>query len=287
MPISPHKRLRSNDGRSSRASSAGENKENGSGNVAAAAAAAAAAPAGVSAPAVILKPQLKEVKYDESMTPQQWFQDWEHMFLVAFEGNPVSERYKMACMTNVLTREQLQRFTFRTEENTTLNKFKTAFSEIFSRPLPKQFADFEATRMRDNETPRAFHSRCESFLPCIKIGDNKLAQWNFLNKLADNDSQREAMKMRVSNRRWGDILAMIEKLWSSSRGKRRHETVLEFDEEEDEAPQDKENNEDVNAVHSGGSSPNLLGRGRGAGCSRNYKKGRGTHSSSLCFPNRM
>ena len=48
-------------------------------------------------PAVIFKPQLKEVKYDESMTPQQWFQDWEHMFLVAFEGNPVSERYKMAC----------------------------------------------------------------------------------------------------------------------------------------------------------------------------------------------
>ena len=141
--------------------------------------------------------------------------------------------------------------------------------------------------MRDNEIARAFHSHCESLIPCIKMGDCKLAQWNFLNKLANSDSRREAMKIWVSNRRWGDILAMIEKLWSSSRGKRRHETVLEFDEEEDEAPQDKENNEDVNAVHSGGSSPNLLGRGRGAGCSRNYKKGRGTHSSSLCFPNRM
>ena len=89
-------------------------------------------------------------------------------------------------------------------------EFKTAFSKIFSRPLPKQFPDIEAARMRDNETPRAFHSRCESLIPCIKMGDCKLAQWNFLNKLADSDSWREAMKMWVSDRRWGDILAIIK-----------------------------------------------------------------------------
>ena len=74
------------------------------------------------------------------------------------------------------------------------------------------------------------------------------------------------MKMWVSDSRWGDILAMIEKLWSSSRGKRRHETILEVDKEEDEAPENK-NNGDINVVH--------------------YKKGRSSHSSSLCFPHRM
>ena len=95
--------------------------------------------------------------------------------------------------------------------------------------MPKQFADFEASRMRDNETSRAFHSRCEALVPCIKIGDNKLAQWNILNKLTDSDSRKEAMKMWVPDRLWKDILAMIEKLWSSSRGKRGHETVLEVD----------------------------------------------------------
>ena len=41
------------------------------------------------------------------------------------------------------------------------------------------------------------------------MGDCKLAQWNFLNKLANSDSRREAMKIWVSNRRWGDILAII------------------------------------------------------------------------------
>ena len=54
--------------------------------------------------------------------------------------------------------------------------------------MPKQFADFEASRMRDNKTSRAFHSHCEALVPCIKIGDNKLAQWNILNKLTDSDS---------------------------------------------------------------------------------------------------
>ena len=100
--------------------------------------------------------------------------------------------------------------------------------------MPKQFADFEASRMRDNETSRAFHSHCEALVPCIKIGDNKLAQWNILNKLTDSDSRKEAMKMWVPDRLWKDILAMIEKLWSSSRGKRGHETVLEVDKGEDE-----------------------------------------------------
>ena len=72
--------------------------------------------------------------------------------------------------------------------------------------MPKQFADFDAPRMRDNQTPRAFHSRCEALVPCIKIGDNKLAQCYFLNKLTDNESWKEAMKMWVSDRPWKDIL---------------------------------------------------------------------------------
>ena len=90
----------------SRASSAGETEENGSGNVttpakaAATANAAAAAPAAVSAPAVIFKPQLQNVKYDEFMTPQQWFQDWERMLLVAYKVRPMSEKYQLACMEN-------------------------------------------------------------------------------------------------------------------------------------------------------------------------------------------
>ena len=108
--------------------------------------------------------------------------------------------------------------------------------------------------MRDNETPRAFHSCCESLVPCINIGDNKLAQWNFLNKLTDSDSQKKAMKMWVSDRLWEDILARIK--------------------------------EDVNVVHNGGSGPTLHTRGRGGGCGRNYKSGRGSHSLSLCFLHR-
>ena len=64
--------------------------------------------------------------------------------------------------------------------------------------------------------------------------------------------------MWVSDRLWEDILAMIKKLWSSSRGKRRNQTVLEVDEEEDEVLKDKE---DVYAVHNGGSHPTLHARG--------------------------
>ena len=145
---------------------------------------------------------------------------------------------------------------FRIEENTTLDEFKTSFAEIFSRPLPKQFAIFEAARMRDSKKGLLFllpESLIPS-IPCIKIGDSRLAQWIFLNKLADGDSRRKAMEMWVSDHRWGDILAMIEKLCSSARNKRRQETILEVDDEEDEAP---ENNGDVNTVHSGGSRPNL------------------------------
>ena len=44
--------------------STAENEENSSGSITA----AAAAPATASAPAMIFKPQLREVKYDESMT---------------------------------------------------------------------------------------------------------------------------------------------------------------------------------------------------------------------------
>ena len=139
------------------------------------------------------------------------FQEWARMFLVAYEGTHMSEQYQLACMINTLKREQLQQFMFRPESDTTLEEFKTAFLEIFSRPLPKQFADLEAARMCDNETPRAFLSRCESLVPCINIGDNKLAQWNFLNKLTDSDSRKEAMKMWVSDCLWEDILAMIKK----------------------------------------------------------------------------
>ena len=90
--------------------------------------------------------------------------------------------------------------------------------------MPKQFADFDAPRMRDNQTPRAFHSRCESLQP------------------------------------WEDILAMIQKLWSSSRGKRRHETVFEVHEEVDEVLGDKE---DANVVLKGGSCPILHAKSRG------------------------
>ena len=47
------------------------------------------------------------------MTPNQWFQqEWARMFLVAYEGNRVSDQYQITCMINVLTREQLQRFTY-------------------------------------------------------------------------------------------------------------------------------------------------------------------------------
>ena len=174
---------------------------------------------------------------------------------------------------------------FRIEENTTLDEFKTSFAEIFSRPLPKQFAIFEAARMRDSKKGLLFllpESLIPS-IPCIKIGDSRLAQWIFLNKLADGDSRRKAMEMWVSDHRWGDILAMIEKLCSSARNKRRQETILEVDDEEDEAP---ENNGDVNTVHSGGSRPNLRSRGRGGGRGGSYKKGRSSHSSSLCFLHR-
>ena len=86
---------------------------------------------------------------------------------------------------------------------------KQFFSEIFSQPKPKQFTDFVAARMQDNKTPSAFHSCCEALFPCIKIGDNQLAQWDFLNKLTHNDSQKEAMKMWVSDQPWKDILAMV------------------------------------------------------------------------------
>ena len=137
----------------------------------------------------------------------------------------------MAWMINALTREQLQRMMFRPECDTTLEKSKTFFMEIFSLPKPKQFVDFQATHMQDNETPRAFHSHCEALVPCIKIGENQLAQWYFHNKMTDNHSRKEAMKMWVTNRPWKDIVAMIEKLWSSSRGKQRQETILEVDEE--------------------------------------------------------
>ena len=102
---------------------------------------------------------------------------------------------------------------------------KQFFSGIFSQPKPKQFTDFVAACMQDNKTPSAFHSCCEALFPCIKIGDNQLAQWDFLNKLTHNDSQKEAMKMWVSVNPWKDKLAMVEKLWFSSRGKWRHKTV--------------------------------------------------------------
>ena len=78
------------------------------------------------------------------------------MFLVAYKGTDVSNQYQMACMINALTREQLQRFTFRPESDSTLEEFKTVFSEIFFWSKPKQFADLETAHMRDNETSRAF-----------------------------------------------------------------------------------------------------------------------------------
>ena len=90
------------------------------------------------------------------------------MVLVVYKGTHVSEQYQMACMINALMLQQ--QFMFRPESDTTLEGFKTAFSEIFFRPMP-----------------------------CIKIGDNKLVMWNFLNKLTNNDSRKEAMKMWVSD----------------------------------------------------------------------------------------
>ena len=93
---------------------------------------------------MIFKLQLREVKYNESMTPKQWFQEQACMVLVVYKGNHVSEQYQMACMINALTLQQ--HFMFRPESDTTLEGFKTAFSEIFSQPMP-----------------------------CIKIGDDKLA----------------------------------------------------------------------------------------------------------------
>ena len=43
------------------------------------------------------------------------------------EDEVVSEQYQMACMINALTRKQLQRFTFRSESDTTLEEFKLPF----------------------------------------------------------------------------------------------------------------------------------------------------------------
>ena len=75
------------------------------------------------------------------------------------------------------------------------------------------------------------------------------------------------MKMWVSDHPWKDILARIEKLWSSSRGKRHHETVLEVNKEADEVLGDrkdeKEPRKDVNVVHNGSSLPILHAKGRG------------------------
>ena len=60
-----------------------ENEENSSGS-AAAANAAVAAPATAVGPAMSFKLKLREVKYDKSKTPEQWFQEWALMFLVAY-----------------------------------------------------------------------------------------------------------------------------------------------------------------------------------------------------------
>ena len=67
-----------------------------------------------------------------------------------------------------LTRVQLQRFTFRPENDTTLEDFNTDFSEIFSKPMLKQFADFEAAGMRD-KTPRAFYSSCKALISLHQV----------------------------------------------------------------------------------------------------------------------
>ena len=69
-----------------------------------------------------------------------------------------------------------------------------------------------------------------------------------LNKLTDNDSQKKAMEMWVSNYSWKDILAMITKLWSSSSGSRRHEADFEIDNEEDEVLEDKEDEIELTIV---------------------------------------
>ena len=69
-----------------------------------------------------------------------------------------------------------------------------------------------------------------------------------LNKLTDNDSQKKAMEMWVSNYSWKDILAMITKLWSSSRGSRRNEADFEIDNEEDEVLEDKEDEIELTIV---------------------------------------
>ena len=41
---------------------------------------------------MIFKPQLREVKYDEAMTPKQGFQQWARMFLVDYKGTHPCEQ---------------------------------------------------------------------------------------------------------------------------------------------------------------------------------------------------
>ena len=56
------------------------------------------------------------------------------MFLVAYEGTHVSKQYQMTCMITLM-REQLQRFTFRPESDTTLEEFKTAFFQAIAKTI--------------------------------------------------------------------------------------------------------------------------------------------------------
>ena len=145
MPTSLRQRLRSNDGRSSRASSTGENEENSSGSAAASANAAVAAPATAMAPAMIFKLHLRgEIQwiYDAkkmvsrvgahvpgslgghtreravpdgiAMIEKLWSSSRgkkRHETFIEVdeeEDEVVSEQYQMACMINALTRSGLR-----------------------------------------------------------------------------------------------------------------------------------------------------------------------------------
>ena len=81
----------------------------------------------------------------------------------------MSSQYQMACMIFHLRGSRLG-----PRVTQLLKNIKQFYGDI-SRPKLKQFTDFEAAHMRDNKTPRAFHSCCEALIPCIKIGDNQLA----------------------------------------------------------------------------------------------------------------
>ena len=105
--------------------------------------AAAAAPvaSSVSRQEVVVKPNIRQFKFNESLNPRQWFADWEHRFMIVCAndgGGGVTDQHKIACMINSLTLRQKQRLEFERKEDTTLEEFKRAFNKAFTRSVEEE-----------------------------------------------------------------------------------------------------------------------------------------------------